>query len=455
MTIKKLLLTFSIFLLSLIGIVGQPPITPQTALQNYLNIEDATFAWEIRDSYPVDNVTAYSILLTSQKWQGILWKHELIIFAPKVIDYDGALLFITGSSIKDNEPKISNQNERESQQMASLAENNRAVVGLLRQVPNQPLYDDLYEDALISYTLNEFRKDNDYTWPLLFPMVKSASKAMDAIQEFASETLSHKLNRFVVSGFSKRGWTTWLTGAIEDERVVAIAPVVIDMLNMPATLNYQKEVYGQFSKEIDDYVKLEIPQAVNSPFGKAVVEMIDPYSYRHKLTIPKMIFFGTNDPYWTIDAVKHYIDDIPGNNLLHYVANAGHGLGDKKQALSALSAFFALNLANKPLPVYSWALKERWNRIHLTVKATPNQLVRGVFWTSTSNSRDFREAKWESDNIELNKRDKSKLHVKLKYPKSGFRAFYVDLIYMDDKGKEYSVSTQAYVADKNEVFINK
>lgn len=36
---------------------------------------------------------------------------------------------------------------------------NRAVVALLHQVPIQPLYNRLYEDALISYTLNEFKRD--------------------------------------------------------------------------------------------------------------------------------------------------------------------------------------------------------------------------------------------------------------------------------------------------------
>ena len=454
MSIKKLLLTPFIFLLLVISVIGQQPTTPQTALQNYLNIEDIAYAWEVRESYTVNNVTAYSLLLTSQNWQGILWKHELIVFVPTTIDYDGALLFISGGSIKDGEPNISNQINDTSLQMASLASINKAVVALLHQVPNQPLYDGLYEDALISYTLNEFKKDGDYTWPLLFPMVKSARKAMDAVQEFSSETLNHQVNRFVVSGISKRGWTTWLTGASEDARVVAIAPIVIDMLNMPTMFNYQKEVYGEYSEEIQDYVKLEIPQSINSSFGKALVEMIDPYSYREKLTIPKMIFFGTNDPYWTIDAVKHYINDIPGYNLLHYVANVGHGLGDKKQLLNSLSAFFDLNLNNKPLPVCTWSIKEKCNRIHLTIKATPDKLVKAVLWTSSSNIRDFRETLWEPENIKLKKKDKSTVHVKLKYPKSGFRAFYVDLIYLDDKDKEYSISTRTYVANRKQVFIN-
>ena len=447
MNIKRPFLSLSLFLFFLLSVVGQTPTTPQTALQNYLDIEDTAYAWEIRDTYAVGDATAHSILLTSQNWQGILWKHELIVFVPTTIEYDGALLFITGGSIKDGEPKIAKKNDETSRQMAALAEENRAVVGLLHQVPNQPLFGGLYEDALISYTLNEFKKDGDYTWPLLFPMVKSAHRAMDAMQAFSSEIVQRELNRFVVSGFSKRGWTTWLTGATDHARVVAIAPMVIDMLNMPATLNYQKEIYGEYSEEIQDYVKLEIPQAMNSAFGQALVEMIDPYSYRDQLTVPKMIFSGTNDPYWTLDAAKHYINDIPGNNLLHFVANAGHGLGDKKQAVNALSAFFAMNLAEKSLPECSWTVKEKRNRIYLNIHSTPDQLVGATLWTSTANSRDFREAMWTSQKIKLSKRDKSKVQVKLKYPKDGLRAFYVDLMYRDNRGKEYTISTRAFVAD--------
>lgn len=453
MNIKKILFTSSLFFLLSICLLGQKAITPETALQAYLNNDDTTKKWEVRETYPISDVTAYSLLFTSQNWQGIDWKHELIVFVPKTIDYDGSLLFITGGSIKDGESKIINKDDGTSLQMASLANQNSAIVSLLHQVPNQPLYDGLYEDALISYTLNEFKQDNDYSWPLLFPMVKSAHRAMDAIQEFSTEVLNHNLSRFIISGASKRGWTTWLTGAIDDPRVVAIAPMVIDMLNMPATLNYQKEIYGEYSEEIEDYVKLEIPQAVNSPFGEAVVKMIDPYSYRDKLTLPKMIFFGTNDPYWTIDAVKHYINDIPGNNLLHYVPNAGHGLGKQKQAFNSLSAFISLNLANESLPVYSYSLTEKKSRINLDIKTTPKHLVRAVLWTSSSESRDFREALWEPTKIKLNKKDKSIIKVKLKYPKQGFRAFYVDLIYLGDHGKEYSISTRAYVTDKRQVFV--
>jgi|GEM_PF-3995796 len=73
-----------------------------------------------------------------------------------------------------------------------------------------------------------------------------------------------------------------------------------------------------------------------------ITTMLDPYSYRNKLTMPKMIIIGTNDPYWPVDAVKHYFNDLPGENYLHYVANAGHDLNGGQQALRCVSAFFSI-----------------------------------------------------------------------------------------------------------------
>src|SRR5690606_13795023 len=109
------------------------------------------------------------------------------------------------------------------------------------------------------------------------------------------------VNRFIVSGASKRGWTTWLAAATGDPRIKAIAPMVIDVLNMPVNLQYQVDSYGAYSEQIQDYVNLGIVQSIATEEGKALTTMIDPYSYRPLLTAPKMIFIGTNDEYWTVD----------------------------------------------------------------------------------------------------------------------------------------------------------
>ena len=449
---KKLILIIAVLVCVSTGF-AQQLITPETALRSYVFNDDPTWGWEVRNTYQVEDAKVYSLLFISQKWQGILWKHELIIIAPETIKNDGALLFIDGGSVNDGVPKYSKEDNQLLVYLSAMANRNGAFVCLLKQVPNQPLYGGLTEDALISYTLNEFRKDGDYSWPLLFPMTKTAYKAMDVVQDFVKQEFDHETNRFLVSGASKRGWTTWLTGSLQDPRVKAIAPMVIDMLNMPVTLDYQKQLYGEYSDQIQDYVDLEIPQAIHSEFGNAAVQMIDPYSYREKLTLPKMIFMGTNDPYWTLDAIKHYIGDIPGHNLLHYVPNAGHGLGDKIQAFGALDAFFSLMLENAGYPDCEWKLVQKGKNIDLQVKGSADKLTGARLWKSTSDSRDFREAVWTKEDIVLNNKDKSVVNAKLKLPKTGFQGFYIDMIYNDAHGDEYSVSTRTYVSDNKKVFV--
>jgi PhoPQ-activated pathogenicity-related protein len=332
--------------------------------------------------------------------------------------------------------------------LAAIASKNKAIVALIKQVPNQPLFDGKTEDELISYTLHQFKQDKDYSWPLLFPMVKTAVRSMDAIQEFSSKKLHHTINNFVISGASKRGWTTWLSNAIDDKRVKAIGPMVIDMLNMPKSLSYQLETYGEYSIQIEDYVKLGIPQGADTPDGKAITTMVDPYSYRDKMTIPKIIFIGTNDEYWTADAIKHYYDKIPGKNLIHYVPNAGHNLGGGKQALEALSAFFGLTLQDKEYPVCTWNVVKGKEGFELTVNAAPGDLQDAAIWGTTSADRDFRNNLWLTRRV---KPQGSVVKYTIPYTKKGFQAFYMDLKYKDPNGGSYTVSTRVFTTNTKEV----
>ena len=376
-----------------------------------------------------------------------MWRHQLTIMVPANVQYDGALLFITGGSNKDEQPSWSKE-DKLWPILNAIASKNKAVVALIKQVPNQPLYDGKTEDELITYTLNEFRKDKDYSWPLLFPMVKSAVRGMDAVQEFVAQKTKHSITNFVIAGASKRGWTTWLSSAIDDKRVKAIGPMVIDMLNMPKTLSYQFETYGEYSDQIEDYVKIGIPQSTSSPDGKAITAMIDPYSYKEKLTVPKMIFVGTNDPYWTADAIKHYFDQLPGKNLIHYVPNAGHDLAGGKQALEGLSAFFGLTLQNKEYPVSTWAVNKTAEGFELSVQANPNDLVEAAIWATTSADRDFRNNLWLTRRV---KYEGSTVKYTIPFVKKGYQAFYMDLKYKDPNGGTYTVSTRLFTTDTEKV----
>jgi len=427
------------------NVKAQGSTTPETALQDYLNNGDKSLKWEIKETFTQGENTVYNLLITSQKWREFTWTHQLTIIVPKKNKFDGALLFISGGSNKEGHPNWSNKRDDNLlNSLSTIASENQAIVALLKQTPNQPFFGDLTEDALISYTLHNFKKDKDYGWPLLFPMVKSAVRAMDVVQEFSKQKLDHDVKKFVVSGASKRGWTTWLTGAT-DKRVAAIAPMVIDILNMPVSLDYQIKSWGDYSVQIEDYVKLGIPQNSNTPEGSAITTMIDPYSYRTKLTMPKLIVMGTNDEYWVVDNIKNYLKDIPGNNLLHYVPNAGHDLGGGKQAMEALSAFFGNTLAHTPYPVCEWTQSADKKGVNLSVNASANPLVDVILWSADSKDQDIRDDKWTGKSLGI--KGKSKINISQEFPSSGFRAFYIDLKYKDKNGRTYTESTRVFLTN--------
>src|SRR5690606_32374686 len=105
-----------------------------------------------------------------------------------------------------------------------------SVVVALGGVPSEPLTftdetSSRTEDEIIAYSFDKFfngiGEPGNETWPVLAAMTKSAVKAMDTVQEFVPQTLGVSIDDFLVTGYSKRGWTTWLTAAV-DPRVRAI-----------------------------------------------------------------------------------------------------------------------------------------------------------------------------------------------------------------------------------------
>jgi len=119
----------------------------------------------------------------------------------------------------------------------------RSVIAELRMVPNQPLTflgetQQRSEDAIIAYSWDKYLRTGDEAWPLRLPMTKSVVRAMDTVTAFCRSAAGGGIDvdRFVVGGASKRGWTAWTAAAV-DRRVVAVAPVVIDLLTSRSPSN--------------------------------------------------------------------------------------------------------------------------------------------------------------------------------------------------------------------------
>ena len=399
------------------------------ALENYIKAPDSAYGWKKAGSAETNGVTVTRVDLTSQKWRDSVWTHTVQIVRPaKMRNPDMALLFVTGDG----------NGSRNLPMLQILADRAGAMAAVITRVPNQPLYDGRKEDALIAYTFDQYLKTKDETWPLLFPMVKSAVRAMDAVGEIAKQEYKEEIKRWLVCGASKRGWTTWLTGAV-DPRVKAIAPMVIDMLNMRAQVNWADKMYGKQSEKIKDYTDLGLIARMDDPDMTRLRDWVDPYAYRNKYKMPKLILIGTNDPYWTVDSLRHYFDDLPGPKLIYQTPNAGHDLGGGKEATQTLAAFFQMVADNQPLPKMEWDIKE--GKLALKV----NQPAKAaLLWTADSTDRDFRNDRWSSKPLTIEP-GSSRARAEVEKPESGYRAYLGEVTLASPTGHEYKLSTEARV----------
>ena len=365
------------------------------ALASYVARSDKSLAWRQVDAGKVGTADYVEYVLTSQTWRGIEWKHQLFILRPANMPRDErhALLFVHGGRWK---PEYDGERGRtqlpsEALLFARLAESIHAPVGVLRQVPFAPMFDRT-EDALIAYTFDQYLQTGEKDWPLLLPMVKSAVRAMDAMQSIVRERWGAPLDSFTVSGASKRGWTAWLTAAV-DKRVMAVAPMVIDVLNMGAQMDHQRETWGEVSEEIRDYAALDLPSRLKTERGQELLAMVDPFSYRQQLTRPKMILLSTNDRYWPLDALKLYWSELPEPKRVLYVPNQGHGLRDAERVIGGVSAVHRYAAAGKPMPETTWSFASSPGELKVQVKAD-REARKVLVWSAQSPTQDFREARW-------------------------------------------------------------
>jgi PhoPQ-activated pathogenicity-related protein len=71
--------------------------------------------------------------------------------------------------------------------------------------------------------------------------------------------------------------------------VIAIAPVVFDVLKFAPQVEQHKAAYGFFSDALEDYENVDILARVRTPEGQALRQVVDPFSYRDRLTLPKFL----------------------------------------------------------------------------------------------------------------------------------------------------------------------
>ena len=405
-----------------------------TALDRYVREPDPNYSYKIAKTINAEDYKTFIVEMTSQKWltekdvNYPLWEHYMVVVAPNELKSDIGFLTITGGSKTNSTP-----NEALRADIKRAIETG-TVVSTLYMVPNQPLIfsDDnglqRTEDSIIAYTWDKYLQTTDDKWPLRLPMTKAAVRAMDTVTDLMINDVgkNRAVNKFVIAGGSKRGWTTWTT-AIVDNRVVAIMPIVIDMLNVSESFKHHFEVYGAYSMAVIDYVISGNVNWIDTPQWDALMDIVEPYEYRDRLTLPKYILNSTGDEFFLPDSSQFYWEELVGEKHLRYVPNSNHSMADT-DIYDSVDAWYHSIVHNVKLPRYSWNLADDGTITVLSLDK-PDQVL--LWQAHNPESRNFTQeiiGKAYTSSL-LSEIEPGVYKVKLEPPERGYTAYYIEMHY--------------------------
>lgn len=435
-----------------------PTSAEETDLDRYVHAPDEAYEFELMQTDSHEDITYHAIKMVSQTWLSEdevdkpTWWHWLNLYVPENPKSEVALLVISGGSTRSDHPRDPDQTFLDT----ALATGN--VVAELRMVPNQPLIfhndgKERFEDDLVAYGWDKYLRSGESKWLARLPMTKSAIRGMDTTIEFLSQPEGGEISieKFVVAGASKRGWTTWMTAAV-DNRVTAIAPIVIDMLNSVPSFEHHFASYGEYSPAVGDYVRHGIMNWQGTPEYEKLLSIVDPYHYRQRLTLPKLMINSAGDQFFLPDSSRFYFEDLIGPKYLCYVANTDHSLkgSDAAQTLAAWQHKISSGL---PLPIFDWSIDWEKGSIRVESEDTPKNLT--LWQAHNPDARDFRletiGPAWKASEVTLDSNGAGEFFVE--EPDEGWTAFFLEVAYpLGDFPAPFKITTGVAVVPDTRPF---
>ncbi len=426
---------------------------PKTALDAYVAKPDPAFAWKVAGTISGPGYHGAVLELTSQTWLTAkevdkpVWKHWLTVIVPDAVKHDKAFLFITGGDNTDPAPTEA------TERFARMAVETDSVVAELDDVPNQPLRftedpKPRVEDEIIAYQQAKFLKDHNPLDLVRLPMVKSGTQAMTAVQQYLASAAGGKLrvDGFVVSGGSKRAWTTWLVGAI-DKRVVGIVPIVINVLDVDATGRHHWQAMGYFSPALQDYVENHlIPDAIGTPGWAAINKIEDPLNYRDRpaMKMPKYVINAVGDEYFPPDNTRYSYHLLPELKRLRMIPNSSHSTAGT-DINQSMTAFYDAVLNHRPIPSYSWRVRKDGA---IVVTSATKPLAVKLWQGNDPKARDFRVdtiGDKAFTSTPLTRGRDGTWVGKVAKPAAGWTAYFVELTYPSGGKYVFKFTTEVSV----------
>jgi PhoPQ-activated pathogenicity-related protein len=354
-----------------------------------------------KGSAKVDGIEKRTYELTSQTWMPesvtpAEWRHTVDIYVPDNALKSRALLIVNnGTNIGNGKDLPKAPTDFSDETLRSIASKTKTITISVSDVPNQYLQyknspTPKREDDSVAYTWKLFldAPDKKVFSSLHIPMMEAVVKTMDLAEKEV------RINRFIVSGASKRAWATWLA-ALADTRVDAIVPFVIDILNTKKVLAHEYATYGKgWPMAFKPYLNEGITEKLDTPAFADLMEIEDPMQYlddghADRLSIPKYIVNASGDDFFVPDNAQFYYDELPGSKMLRVAPNSSH-YGITKFTESSLVPFVNRFQKAIPFPILTSHISTSGKKTNLRVMFSEKP-VEIKQWTATnSTARDFR-----------------------------------------------------------------
>ncbi|WP_425637830.1 PhoPQ-activated pathogenicity-related family protein [Algoriphagus yeomjeoni] len=412
-------------------------IPSENLLKDYVMAPDSAFKFEIVLTATGTDYDYHVLKMTSQNWltsdlvDKTEWWHWVSIVVPRDTPFETGMMWIGGGSTNTNLP------ENPDELILTAALQTNSIVAQVHNIPFQPLTfandpeGERYEDAIIAYGWRKFleggAKDEDAIWLARLPMTKAVKLAMDATSEVVKSLYDKNLNNYVVAGASKRGWTTWTTAAVDD-RVVAIIPIVIDMLNLEPSFKHHWKNYGFWAPAVDNYVNEGVMEWMGTPEFDRLLAITEPYTFATEMELPKLLINAAGDQFFQPDSWEFYWNDLPGEKHIQYVPNFGHDIGDS-DALPNMISFYSAVLNQNPRPKYEWKIEV--DLISFQADPADKPISVKVWSAYNDKARDFRVdvfgPNWKA--TELESAADGNYEFKMTEPESGYRGYFMEVTF--------------------------
>lgn len=382
--------------------------------------------------------------MISQSWspgglvQPAQWQHHVDMYLPAhpVKSHHALIVVNNGTNYPNGVIKAEQRNEFSPEMLVSIARATKTIVISVSNIPNQYLTygtdnKPLKEDDSVARSWSLFM-DNPALRTRASVHIPMATAVSQAIRVAKHELKAQGITRFIVTGASKRGWSSWLT-FISDPDVDAVVPFVIDLLDTRAALTHMYRTYGgNWPIVFYPYYQQGIDKAINTSAFQELMKIEDPMQYlaagqSTQLNKVKYIVNASGDDFYAPDNARFYYDALPGEKSLRVVPNTNHN-GILKHVERTLVTFVNRFMKNKPLPQLTVKLKG--DALSVTFSEKPVTVKR---WTASNpEARDFRYAcDIQYQGIKVALPNHGPISLSLSSPNSGWQATFVEATFKD------------------------